>query len=151
MQATFILHDAGNTEVAEHNLLVCLVAEEVVAWLDILVDDVVVVTVGQRCSTLQGDAAELVEVAVEVVVAQRTSTEVLHEFVVAVLTLYISLTIVSNLDNHLQIEVLDDAHQFLLDGEVGVIHFQHALALVALHQEHLGLAGVVAETLDATI
>ena len=69
MQATFILHDAGNTEVAEHNLLVRLVAEEVVARLDILVDDVVVVTVGQRCSTLQGDAAELVEVAVEVVVA----------------------------------------------------------------------------------
>ena len=151
MQTTFFFNDTGDTEVTQHNFLVRLIAEEVVARLDILMDNVVVMTVGQCCSTLQGYTAELVEVAVEVVVCQRTTAEILHEFVVAALTLHIGLTIVGNLDDHLQIEILDNAHQTLLDGEVGVIHFQHTLALVAFYQEHLSLTRVVAQTFDTTI
>ena len=139
VQTAFILNDTGDTEVAKHHLLMRLIAEEIVARLDVFVDDIVVVTVGQGSSTLQGNTAELVVVAVEVVVCQRTTTEILHEFVVAVLTIHIGLTIVGNLDDHLQIEILDDAHQFLLDGEVGIVHFQHTFTLVAFYQEHLCL------------
>ena len=151
MQSAFLLHDTGDTEVAQHNLLVGSIAEEVVAWLDILMDNIIVVTVCQRSSTLQCYTSELVEVAIEVVVCQRTATQILHEFIVAVLTLHIGLAKVGNLDDHLQIETLDDAHQALLDGEVGVINFQHTLTLVTFHQEHLCLTGIVTQALDAAI
>ena len=47
--------------------------------------------------------------------------------------------IVGHLDHHLQIEILDDAHQALLNGKVGVVHFQHTLTLVSFYQKHLSL------------
>ena len=151
MQTVFILNDAGDTKIAQHNLFMLYVAEKVVARLDILMDDVVVVTIGQCCSTLQGNAAELVEVAVEVVFSERTTTKVLHQFVVTILTVHIGFSVVGNLDDHLEVEVLDNTHQLLLDGEIWIVYFQHALALFAFYQEHLRLAGVVTQALDATI
>ena len=151
VQAFVTLHHAGNAEVAKYKFLMVLVAEEVVAGLDVLMNHIVVMAVGKCRSRLQGNTAELVEVAVKVVLAQRASAQILHQLVVAVLAVDIGLSVVGHLDNHLHVEVLDDAHQGLLDGEIRIIHLQHHLAFVAFYQEHLGLAGIIAKTLDATI
>ena len=118
---------------------------------DVLVDDVVLMAVGQCGSTLQGYAAELVEVAVQVVLRQGSAPQVFHQLIVAVLAVDVGLAVVDNLHHHLEVEVLHDAQQGLLDDEVGIVDLQHHLALVALHQEHLCLAGVVAQALDGLV
>ena len=60
-------------EVSQHQLAVISVTEEVVAGLDILVDDVVVMTVSQRCCSLEGNTAELIEVTVYVIFVERAT------------------------------------------------------------------------------
>ena len=151
MHTLVAVHHAGDAEVAQHQLLVLLVTEEKVARLDVLVDDVAVMAVGQGCGSLQGYTTELVEVAVKVVVVQRSSAQILHQLVVTALPVNICLAVVENLDYHLHAKALDDAQQGLLDGEVGVIDLQHHLPLLAGYQKDLGLSGIVAKTFNAMI
>ena len=140
VQPLVVLHQAGDAEVAQHHLLVLLVAEEEVAGFDVLVYDIVVMAIGQGGGSLQGYAAELVEVAVQVILCQRSALQVFHQLVVTVFPVDVGLSVVGYLDHHLHVEVLDDPHQLLLEGEVRVIHLQHPHALVAFYQEDLRLA-----------
>ena len=48
-------------------------------------------------------------------------------------------------------DVLDNAHQGFLDGEIGIVYLQHHLTLFSFYQENLCLAGIIAQALDATI
>ena len=127
------------------------VSEEIVAWFNILVNHVVLVTISQGCGSLQSDTSELVEVPIQVIIAQRTTTQILHQFVVAILAVNIGLTIVYNLDNHLQIKILDDAHQRFIDSEVRVVYLQHLLAFIIRYQEHLCLTRIITNAPDTTI
>ena len=142
---------ARDSEVAQHDFLMVGLAEEIVSGLDVFMYDVAIMTIGQCGSGLQSDTAELVEVTVQIVVIQRTAMQIFHQFVVAVLAVNISLTVIVYLDDHLHTDILDDAHQSLLDGEVGVIDFQHALALFTFHQKDLSLTRIVAQALNAFI
>ena len=77
------------------------IAKEIVTRLDILVNHIVLMTVSQSSCSLQNNTSELIEVAVQVVVAKGTTTQILHQFIVAILSINIGLTIVDNLDYHL--------------------------------------------------
>ena len=61
-------------------------------------------TVGQCCCTLQGYAAEQVDVAAKMEVAQGAALKILHQFVVAVLALDVGLAKVIDFNNHLEVE-----------------------------------------------
>ena len=141
----------GDSEISQHDFLVICLTEEIVARLDILVNDVIIMAICQCCSSLQGYATELVEIAIQIVWIQRTSTKIFHQFVIAILTVNIRLAIVVYPDYHLHTDILDDAHQRFLDGKVWIVHFQDALSFFTFNQEYLSLAGIIAQTLDTSI
>ena len=151
VQLFVVLHHAGDAEIAQHQFLVFLVAEEEVAGLDVLMNDIIVMAIGQGGSTLEGYTTELIDVAVQVIVGERSALQILHQLIVAVLAVHIGLAKVGHLDDHLEVEVLDNAQQRLLDVEVGIVNLQHPLPFLAFHQEHLRLAGIVAQALDGPI
>ena len=127
------------------------IAEEEVRGLDVLMQDVVIMTVGEGSGSLQGYAAELVHVSVNVVVAQRSSGQILHELVVAVLAVDIGLSEIIELDYHLEAEGADDLQHLLVDVEVGVVHLQHERLLLVLDKENLCFAGIVAQAFQLTV
>ena len=139
MRLAILIQDTGDTEIAQHQLLMFLITEEEIAGFDILVDDVTVVTIGQRSSCLKCYTAELVEVAIQIIVAERSTTQVFHQLIVTVLPVNIGLTVIQNLHDGLHAETLDDAHERLLDGEVGIVYLQHHLLPIALYLKHLCL------------
>ena len=139
MQLLVTVQDTGDTEIAQHQLLMFLITEEEIAGFDILMDDVTVVTIGQRSSCLKSYTAELVEVAIQIIVAERTTTQVFHQLIVTVLPVNIGLTVIQNLHDSLHAETLDNAHERLLDGEVGIVYLQHHLLPIALYLKHLCL------------
>ena len=135
VQLFVVLHHAGDAEIAQHQFLVFLVAEEEVAGLDVLMNDIIVMAIGQGGSTLEGYTTELIDVAVQVIVGERSALQILHQLIVAVLAVHIGLAKVGHLDDHLEVEVLDNAQQRLLDVEVGIVNLQHPLPFLAFHQD----------------
>ena len=114
-------------------------------------DDVILVTVCQSSCGLQGNTTKLVEVTVQVVVGQRSALQIFHQFVVAVLTVDVGLAVVGDAYYHLQVEILDNSHQGLLDGEVRIVNLQHHLAFIAFYEKYLRLTRIVAEALDTAV
>ena len=128
-----------------------LVAEKEIAGFYILVDNIVVMAICQSGCSLQGNTAELVEIAIKVILVQGIAPEIFHQFIVTTLTVNVRLAIVVYPDDHLHIDILDDAHQGLLDGEVGIVYLQHSLAFLTFYQEYLSFARIIAQALDTTI
>jgi hypothetical protein len=52
-------------------------------------------TICQCGSTLQGNAAEPVNITIQLIFCYRSSTEILHQFIIAMLAVYIGLAIVA--------------------------------------------------------
>ena len=109
-------------------------------------------TVGQCCCSLQGYAAEQVDVAAEMEVAQRAALKILHQFVVAVLALDVGFAKVIDFDNHLEVERAYHQEQLLVDVEVGIVHLQHEVpTLFVLDEEYLRFSRGVAQALFVQI
>ena len=109
-----------------------LVAEEEVAGFDVLMQDIALVAIGQGGSSLQGDAAELVDVAVQPVFRQVASSQ-------------IGLTIVEDLDDHLKAAVIDHLEYLLMYIKVGIVYLQDIFLPIVLYEEHLCLSRVGAQ------
>ena len=151
VQPLVVLQETGDTEVTEHQFFVVLIAKQVVTRFDILVNDIVLVAIRQGCCSLQGNTAELSEVAVELIIRQTATLQILHEFVVAVLAFDVGLAVVGHVDQHFKAEILDDTHQFLFDDEVRIIDLQHPQAFHSFYEEHLRLSRVVAQGPDGSV
>ena len=52
MQLTIVLQHTGDTEIAKNDFRMLLITEEQVARFDILVKDIITMTIGQGCSGL---------------------------------------------------------------------------------------------------
>ena len=123
-----------------------LVTEEIVGGLDVLMQQVVLMTVGQGSSSLERQTAETVVVAIDSHILQGATLQVLHQLIVAVLTVYIRTTVVLKVNNHLKLERANQLEQFLIDIEIGVIELQHILLTLSLNQIDLSLTGVITQT-----
>ena len=151
MDALVTIQHTGDAKVAQYYLRMLLITEEEVAGFDILMDDIAVMTISKCGSSLQGNTAELIEVTIQIIVRKRTSSQILHQLIVTILTIYISLAIIVNLHDSLHAKTLDNPQQCLLDGEVRIIYLQHHLLLVALDQKNLCLTRIVTETFKVMV
>ena len=151
MQLFVVFQHTRDTEVAQHQFLVIRVTEEIVARFNILVNHIVLMAVGQRCGTLQGNTPELIEISIQVIFVQRTSAQILHQFIVTILSVNIGFAKINNFDYHFHAEVLNNAHHRLIDSEVRIVNLQHFLTLMIGNEEYLCLTGVIADTLDTTV
>ena len=144
MRFSVLIQHTRYTEVSEHQFRMFLVTEEEVAWLHILVQDIALMTISQCSSSMQRYATELVDIPIKPVVRQRTATQILHQFIIAVLAVNVSLSIVKHLDDHLKAKSIDDLEDLLVDIKIRIIYLQHIVLTVILNQEHLCLTGIVA-------
>ena len=146
-----LIQDTGDTEVSKYQFCMFLVPEEEVAGLDILMQNVTLMTISKGCRPLEGYTTELVHIPVQTIVSHRPAGEVFHQLVVPVLTVHIGLTEVIHLDNHLKVEVIDRLQDFPVDIEIRIVDLQHEVLSVALHQKHLCLTGVITQRLHIPI
>ena len=92
-----------------------LVSEKQVAWLDIFMQDITLMAIGQCSRTLQGYSPELVHITVQMIVSESSSLQILHQFVVPMLTIDIGLTEIIDLDDHLKVKVINALQYLLVD------------------------------------
>ena len=128
-----------------------LVAEEEITWFDILMQNIAFMTICQSGSTLQGYSTELINISSQLIVSHRTATQILHQFIVAMLTFNVCLTIVIDPDNHLKIEIQHSLQNVLVDIEVGIINLQYIFFTILLDKKHLSLTRVITQALDISI
>ena len=151
MRLSVLFQYTGNTEIAKHQFCMLLVSEEEITWLDILMQNVASMTICQCGSTLQGNAAEPVKITIQLIFCYRSSTEILHQFIIAMLAVYIGLAIVVYMDNHLKIKVQNGLKYLLVDVETRIIYFQDKFLMITLHEKDLSLTRIVAQALNLMI
>ena len=151
MSLSVLVQHARDTEVSQHQFRMILVAEEEVTGLDILMQDIALMTIGQSGSTHQGDAAELVKIAIQTILRQRAAPQVFHQFIITVLAVNIGLTEVIDSDDHFKTEVIDGLKDLLVHVEVRIVNLQHIFFPVTFHQEDLCLSGVLAQDAQAPV
>ena len=100
---------------------------------------VVLMTVCQSCCSLKGQTTETVEVAINLNILQCTAFQVLHQFIVTVLSVNISTAVVLKINNHLKLERAYQLEQFLVDIEIRIVEFQHILPTLSPDKVHLSL------------
>ena len=95
--------------------------------------------------SLQGNSAELVDIAINLIFVESTSLKVFHKFVITIYSIYIHLSEVIGPDNHLEVYCRDKFHQLLFDLKLRIIHFEHEFLVILFNKEHLSLSGIVAK------
>ena len=108
-------------------------------------------TVSQSCCCLKGYAAELVHIAVKLIFGHRASVQILHQLVVAMLSVYVGLTEIVNLHYHFEVEVKHRLQYLAIYVEVGIVNLKHVFLLVFFNQEYLRLTRILAKNLLALI
>ena len=151
MGLAILIENAGDAEIAKHQFCMLLVAEEEIRRFDILMQNITLVTVSQGSRTLQGDTTELVDVAVQMIFAHRTTTKVFHELIIAVLALYVGLTVIVDPHDHLEIEVVDCLEDLPVDIEIGIVDLQNEVLTITFNEKHLGLTRVVTQRLNVPV
>ena len=122
-----------------------LVSEEIIGWLDVFMKNTVAMAIIQRSGSLKGDATELIEITVQMILLKGASLQILHQFIAAVLSVYIHLSEIVELDHHLELKAVDASHQLLVDVIIGIIDLQHIFLSSMIHQKDLSLARVLAQ------
>ena len=108
-------------------------------------------TIGQGCCSLQGNTTELVYVAIQTILRQRTAAQIFHQLVITVFAFDVCLTVVVDPDNQLKAEVKDCLENLPVHIEVRIIDLQDKGLIIMFHQEHLSLSGIVAQDTHPTI
>ena len=143
MGLAVLIQHARDTEVSKHQFCMLLVTEEEVTGFHILMQNTALVTIGQGCSSLQGDTAELVDVAIQMILRQRATAQIFHQLVITVFTVNICLAVVVNPDYQLKAKIIDCLENLPVNVEVRIIYLQNKGLIIMLHQEHLCLSRIV--------
>ena len=151
MGFSILIQDTRDTEVTKHQFSMFRITEEEVAWLDILMQDAALMTVGQRSRSLQSNSAELIHISIKTILLHRASLEELHQFIISVFAINISLAKVKHLDNHLKVEVINSLKNFFVNVKIRIIDLQYVLLSIVLNQKYLGLTSIFTQRLEILI
>ena len=77
--------------------------------------------------------------------------QILHQLIIAMLAVYVCLTKVVNLNNHLKVEVQHSLQNLSVYVEVGVVNLQHVFLLVFFNQEYLRFARILTKNLNSLV
>ena len=67
------------------------------------------------------------------------------------LAVYVGLTKIVNLHNHLEVEVQHCLQNLSVDVEVGIVNLQHEFLLVLFNQEHLRFTSILTQNLNSFV
>ena len=128
-----------------------LITEEEIAWLDILMQNTALMAVSQSCCTLQGYSAEFIHIAIQTILLHRAALKVLHQFIISMFAINISLAKVKHLDNHLKVEVIDSLKNFFVNVKIRIIYLQYILLPFVFNEKYLSLTSILTQRLEILI
>ena len=128
-----------------------LITEKEIAGFDVLMQNIIRMTIGQSSCCLQSQSTELVHIAIEFVILEGSTFQMFHQLIIAVLTIYVKFTIIQQVNNYLEIEIINRLKKFLVNIEIGVVNFQDELGAIFINEKHLSFTRIITQTLHLSI